>query len=68
MGTDMEMLAEERDFFRRELVKMELVGGLGGSGSGGGGGGAGNGGDGDMADGEGGEWSDVSASALDGWN
>lgn len=26
MGADMEMLAEERDFFRRELVKMELLG------------------------------------------
>lgn len=54
MGADMEMLAEERDFFRRELVKMELLGtdtelvdidGGGGSG----------------------DWADVAASA-ESWN
>lgn len=60
MGADMDMLAEERDFFRRELVKIELVGGLGGNG------GAGNGIDGDLVDIEGGEWADVSG--LEGWN
>lgn len=60
MGADMEMLAEERDFFRRELVKMELLGtdtelvdidGGGGAGAGG-------------------EWADVAVSAagLEGWN
>lgn len=57
MGADMDMLAEERDFFRRELVKMELVGGNSGTG---------NGVDGDLVDIEGGEWADVSG--LDGWN
>lgn len=66
MGADMEMLAEERDFFRRELVKMELVGVGGGLGSSTGG----NGMDGDLVDIEGGEWADVggSVSALEGWN
>lgn len=64
MGADMEMLAEERDFFRRELVKMELVG-VGGLGSNG----NGNGMDGDLVDIEGGEWADVggSVSGLEGW-
>lgn len=57
MGADMDMLAEERDFFRRELVKMELVGGNSGNG---------NGVDGDLVDIEGGEWADVAG--LDGWN
>lgn len=56
MGADMEMLAEERDFFRRELVKMEMVG-VGGLGEGG-----------EMVDIEGGEWADVGASGLEGWN
>lgn len=58
MGADMEMLAEERDFFRRELVKMELLGtdtelvDIDGGGGGGG------------------EWADVAVSAagLEGWN
>lgn len=57
MGADMDMLAEERDFFRRELVKMELVGGNSGTG---------NGIDGDLVDIDGGEWADVAG--LDGWN